>query len=211
VEATATLTVAGTTIHDNAAVVQGGGMMVVDATVTMEDSTVLDNAASLGGGFSVYEGSLAVADSVIDGNAADNGGGIAMGGGAATASITASQVSNNTATNNGGGLWSSAATVALNDTLVELNQAANGAGAYVSDAGSLACTGSPSVVAGFLSNVATTLGGGVALASSATLTSTSCDWGTTGEENTPEDVYASTAYAAYAADETFTCTSAGCP
>ena len=73
-------------------------------------------------------------------------------------------------------------------------------------------SGSSSNGAGVVDNTATSQGGGVyAYATAFTLTSDTCDWGTTGSHNTPEDIYMSnylvgaSGFSGYGDDESFSC------
>ncbi len=183
----------------------GAAAYMDSGTLTVTDSTIHDNDADDdGGAFSVYDGSLAV---------------------------TTSTINDNTAGDDGGALYTSGgASISLTDSLVQGNTAQElGGGAYVRD-GSLDCSGSTSVNAGFWTNTAngtstssTQLGGGVYLnwssngASEPSLVSDSCDWGTgSTNDNDPDDVVAERfsgnkiRYSSYGDDVDFVCDTTSC-
>jgi hypothetical protein len=75
----ATLTIAGSTIRDNAAG-NGGGIHNYAGTVLVASSTISANSAGTGGGLANNSGALTITDSTIAGNSATDGGGIFAGG-----------------------------------------------------------------------------------------------------------------------------------
>lgn len=101
----------------------GGGIRnEAGGVITIENSQILDNHARYSGGGINNAGTITITDSQVDGNVADftqydqspgevsYGGGIANGGGA-TLTMTSGSISNNSAAEQGGGLWQ--ATTAL--------------------------------------------------------------------------------------------------
>ncbi len=84
-----------TIAHGNNTTPNGvGGGVVNHGTLTINDSTLLDNSASGSGGGVYNDGTLTVSDSTFSGNAAPEGGGLLTSGG--TATISDSTFSGNT-------------------------------------------------------------------------------------------------------------------
>jgi hypothetical protein len=103
-----TLTVSGSTLSNNSASDEGGGIYndsyYSNGTVTVTNSSIITgNTARIGGG--IYNSSsLNVTDSTVNGNQAYHGGGIYNGnyyGSPATATVSSTTFSNNTAVNYG--------------------------------------------------------------------------------------------------------------
>ncbi|MEX0992991.1 MAG: flexitail domain-containing putative surface protein [Solirubrobacterales bacterium] len=118
----------------------GGGIAVVNASVSLMNTTVSANTASNGNGGGIYQaqGSLSIEDSTVSGNVArDPGGaGVDFGEGAglwiqkdATMDVLDSTISANTSDTNGGGIWS-AGTLALEASTVSANVGRNGGGLH---------------------------------------------------------------------------------
>jgi uncharacterized repeat protein (TIGR01451 family) len=116
---------------------KGGGIrLVAPASLSVLNSTLLDNVAVMGGGIMVdlapadcsASPGLIVHNSTVSGNAAGIGAGIAIASG--TAQITDSTVTANSATSGGGGLWSANDNATC--TLVGNSLLAGGSGADVS-------------------------------------------------------------------------------
>ncbi len=94
----------------------GGGVLVEDATLIVNDSRFIDNAGILGGALSVIGGAVQVSGSHFDGNSALHGGAVYVESG--ILDVINSDFSDNVATNFGGAIavfWSSEAT--LGDSL----------------------------------------------------------------------------------------------
>ncbi len=111
-----TLEVTGSTISGNVASHnhsrdsdgRGGGIYIVEGSVTVTDSTISDNRAigsdSRGGGIHIVEGTVTVTSSTISRNSADDlGGGIYCYEG--TLTLSASTISGNSAIDSGGGIY----------------------------------------------------------------------------------------------------------
>ena len=104
-EATSThaiLTVENSSIAENRAAENGGGIDSND-TLTVRDSTLRQNTAKRGGGVTNWGGQMALVGVTFDRNTAQNGGGIYQYAGGA--SITGANLSGNSATVDGGGLF----------------------------------------------------------------------------------------------------------
>jgi predicted outer membrane repeat protein len=160
------VSVQGTTISNNTASQSGGGFYSRYSDVSVTNSTISGNTANgVGGGMWLDNGSLTVSNTVVTNNTSySRGGGIdadLWDGGAF--SITASEISNNTATNSSaGGLYvyaSSVAPVTISGTTISGNSAdGGGGGAFlnVNDGADLSVTGST-----FSNNTSTGWGGGL--------------------------------------------------
>lgn len=138
--ADASATLVGATIRNNTADLGGGVFVGEPDALTMDANTkIINNTAQKGknhvfsrgsgGGIYVYNGaSLTLNGGTISGNSATNGGGI---GGEGALTLNGSVViSNNTATNDGGGLYLyEHATFTINDGTISGNKATHGGGA----------------------------------------------------------------------------------
>ncbi|MDP2312708.1 MAG: right-handed parallel beta-helix repeat-containing protein [Pseudomonadota bacterium] len=178
----------GTTVEDNAATGNGGGLYAYsNAQLTLQDSVVQNNTASSGGGIYTYAGS----DLTLDGTT----------------------VEANTASTDGGGIYLDDGTFEITDSYVVDNYADDDGGGFFVDNGTVTCTGG-----GIYGNVAADHGGGGFLSNhlstTARFTAVSCDFGTGATDNSPNDVELKTsgstyaAYSAYSATASFVCTNA---
>ena len=127
----ATLAVANSTISGNSAPTAGGGIYNnTSGTVAITNSTLSGNSASNGGGIfnSSGTGVLTIANSTFSNNSGALGGAIQN---RATASITNSTFSGNTATNRGGAImgWTGGVSTIINSTLSG-NGATNGGAGF---------------------------------------------------------------------------------
>ena len=98
----ATLTVESSSIAENRATENGGGIDSND-TLIVHDSTLRQNTAKRGGGVTNWGGQMALVGVTFDRNTAESGGGIFQYAGGA--SITGANISGNIATGDGGGLY----------------------------------------------------------------------------------------------------------
>jgi len=100
----------GSIFDGNTAQAQGGGIYNgQDCVMTLQDSTVSNNQASVsgtnlgGGGISNHQGTMTITTTAISGNTSGyDGGGVVNNG---FMLITQSTINNNTAANQGGGIW----------------------------------------------------------------------------------------------------------
>jgi hypothetical protein len=125
-----TVTVSGSTLSNNSAAWEGGGIFnFLNGTLTVSGSTLSGNTAYIGGG--IYNlGTLTVSGSTLSGNSAYNAGGIYTSGG--TATITGCILSGNTATLAGGGIYINGDTVTISGSTLSGNSASKGGGIYIS-------------------------------------------------------------------------------
>ena len=138
-----TLTVTDSTIDNNKADLEGGGIFNNGGTLSVTNSTIDNNSSGGGGGISggggifnqgtgseFQEGSVTVSNSTIDNNSAADGGGIFNYG---TLTLTNSTIDNNSApggyaTNgNGGGIFN-AGTLTLTNSTIDNNSVVNAVG-----------------------------------------------------------------------------------
>jgi CSLREA domain-containing protein len=126
----ATLRLVGSTVSGNTAV--WGGGIYNTGTVSITHSTIKKNTVTAnGGGIHNREGGVVTVDrSTITGNSALSGGGVdnSIGPTPGTVTITASQVSGNTASLDGGGISNKTGTVTLDGSTVTRNTASQGGG-----------------------------------------------------------------------------------
>jgi hypothetical protein len=200
----AAVVLAGTTeISANTTPANGGGIWMSEASCT--GGRVVGNSAESGGGIEMFRESV-LTDVVIEGNTATNEGGgvtIASGGSLVGGSVSANTVTS--ARGVGGGILVGSAPlgpVSIDGVQVADNRADAGGGLYIVD--------SDVVVSGstVIRNTATE-GGGAKLSSGGTLVSADTDWGTDGDDNLPDDVYADGSIGGYGAAAAFEC-SVGC-
>ena len=119
------LTITDSALSGNSATIGGG--IFNGGTLTITNSTLNGNGASGGGGIFNYFGTLTIANSTLSGNGSDNdGGGILSFN--ATLTITNSTLSGNSAGRNGGGIWSRAATLTIHNSTLSGNSATNAGG-----------------------------------------------------------------------------------
>ena len=198
------VTLDGVTVTGNKATYSkkgtGAGIEAQGGSLTVKDSTISNNEAQGNGGgiFSAEGNVLDVSGSAIQGNKADNGGGIHMGeardtsktpskstitdtkileneaigsgegggvyvgGPRADATLKGCTVANNKSVSTGGGIAAKLGTVTLDDTTVENNQAVNGGGLFHLG---IAVPGSLTLQNGSIirNNTASSMGGGLFL------------------------------------------------
>jgi len=179
---TGTVVISGVTIRNGSGVPQGGGILN-EATLTLINSTVVNNNADDGGGIFNDGGMVTLTDSTLSGNTAyfsgggiknDNGGVMTLtnstindnsattvdGGGIdnlGTARLASSTVSDNSAGHDGGGIdnWTNT-TVELTNSTVSGNTAGNDGGGIFNNGGVVTLTNST-----ISSNTTYTSGGGI--------------------------------------------------
>ncbi len=113
-----------------------GGGISNTAAVTVQNSTLTGNTATVGGGAIVNTGTLIVQNSTFTGNSAGYGGGINNGStaGTGTATVQNSTFFNNSASGHGGGI-SNGATLTVQNSTLSGNSAGTGGG--INNAGTL--------------------------------------------------------------------------
>ncbi len=123
------LTVSGSTIARNTCGVRGGGLYVTGASgaATIEHSSLYDNAADVnGGGIAVYK-DLDISDSTLSVNKAVNGyGGALYVVSGSALSLAHATIAENKADLAGGGIYESGGSVDLTDTIVAFNTTTTG-------------------------------------------------------------------------------------
>ncbi|NJN54124.1 MAG: hypothetical protein HC804_04825 [Anaerolineae bacterium] len=137
----------------------GGGIKVVDSTVTLDHVNILRNvAAQSGGGIYNFNGHVTILNSEITSNEAEvvNGGGIYQAFAGATLQITDTLISENNSPNDGGGIYNSGGRVTINSAHIQDNIAQRYGGGIENSAGFLAVQNSQ-----ILSNTAQVRGGGI--------------------------------------------------
>lgn len=226
-----TLTLSSDThVAGNEATGAGGGITVFGGTI--QGGEIADNTAAEGGGLRLFDSS-ARATAIRNNHAVDGGGVWATcpNVGCGTDVVVDTEISGNTATGDGGGLWITRADgeqavlehdtfsangassgggiyatetdVWLLDTELVLNTATSGAGLTVRDGDLLV---EIAIVTG---NVASADGGGALVVGDSSLVSVDSDWGTDADDNLPSDVdYLGVSYAVPLGD--FACTAGGC-
>lgn len=170
----------GTITSSSASGNNGGGVYVAGGTFEMRGGAIVDNClADNGGGVYVAGGALYLKGGTIDGCSADYGGGLAITG-SAIFEMNSGAISNNTASENGGGIWCDTAGwtgdaanakitggtiggVGVDEDGEKIggNTAKNGGGVFVTSDNKISIWG------GAISNNSATDGGGVYV----------CEWG----------------------------------
>ncbi|MCB2079363.1 MAG: tandem-95 repeat protein [Novosphingobium sp.] len=181
-----TLSLTGSSIASNMATGTagiGGGILAKRADVTLTDSAVSMNSATLrGGGILMREAvtgkTLNITGGEVSGNSSGDGGGIHIAGAPFTVELTNVLVDGNTASGEGGGIWNNTnSTVRLTNVTVS-NNTANGTAPDQGGGGIFNNGGPPGFIDGMLyitnstfsGNVAARYGGGLYNYGSATLT-----------------------------------------
>lgn len=115
-------------IRDGSVLESSGGGILNQGTLTLSESMLSGNSASLGNGGGIENaGTLTVADSTLSGNNSTDGGGGINNTGALV--VTNSTFYNNSAANNGGGVFNDGGTLTLsNSTLSGNNASVRGGG-----------------------------------------------------------------------------------
>jgi len=124
------LTITGGRILDNASQTLGGGIFSVGGTLTLAESTVSQNRAVQDGGGVASVAELVVTESTISGNAAKSGGGVYSSG---TATFERSQITGNTASTTqgqGGGILAVSGPLTVFKSRVAGNSAFDGGGIW---------------------------------------------------------------------------------
>jgi CSLREA domain-containing protein len=121
------LTIQDSTISDNTATVTGGGIDNY-GTLLLTSSTLVENRAGSGGGITHWVmGTLNIINCTLSRNSADRGGGIENGG---PLEIMNSTLSGNSAANNGGGIQNTGTLTITNSTLAYNSAGLEGGGIY---------------------------------------------------------------------------------
>ena len=168
------LTVKDSTISNNEAQGNGGGIFSAEGNVLdVSGSTIQGNKADNGGGIHIGEArdtsktpsKATITDTKILDNEAigsGEGGGVYVGGPRADATLKGCTVANNKSVSTGGGIAAKLGTVTLDDTTVENNQAVNGGGLFHLG---IAVPGSLTLQNGSIirNNTASSMGGGLFL------------------------------------------------
>lgn len=117
----------------------GGGVYVSGGIFILDGGTINACSATNGGGVYVAGGTFKLNSGTIDGCSATYGGGVATSG-SGKFDMTNGTISNNTASQNGGGIWcdtagwtGSAADAKISSGTISGNTATNGGGIYVND------------------------------------------------------------------------------
>lgn len=137
----------------------GGGVRVIDSTVTLDNVHILRNTAvQSGGGLYNYNGHVTIRNSQIVANEAQivNGGGIYQAFITATLFISNSLIAENISPNDGGGIYSSGGAVTVLETLIRDNEALRYGGGIANATGQVTITETQ-----IFSNTAANRGGAV--------------------------------------------------
>ena len=146
-----------------------------DKTLTLKNLTLKNGKKAGGNGGGIYsEGTLTLENTNIEGSTAANGGAISNRG---TLSITGGTFSKNTATSDGGAIYSNSGTVTLNNAVIggtsaaDANKAKNGGGIYLTESGTSCTMSGGKVSYNETSNPSSTsYGGGIYIGKSASFT-----------------------------------------
>src|SRR3990170_3213880 len=132
------LTLTNSTVSGNTATVAGGIVNYPVGTVTLTNSTVSGNTANFNGGGIFNSGTVTITNSTVSGNTAslaNNGGGGIFN--QATLTITNSTVSGNTANFSGGGIYNNLGTATITNSTIN-NNTADSDGNGTGDGGGIA-------------------------------------------------------------------------
>ncbi len=135
VNAGVTVAITGVTLQNGVAsrsTIAGGGLFIDGGSVALTNSTVISNSARFGGG--IYNsGTLTMTNSSVSGNIASHGSFISFGGGVdndygGTATLISSSVSDNSASDGGGGGIDNSGTLTLSGSTISGNSTTGGRG-----------------------------------------------------------------------------------
>ncbi|MBW1878869.1 MAG: hypothetical protein JRJ84_10945, partial [Deltaproteobacteria bacterium] len=226
-----TLAIGTSTVTGNTAGESGGGIYQAAGTVTIASSTFDYNDANGGGGegggaVAILEGTLNIVGSLLTLNDAvgNDGGGVLVDQGStapAVVNLIGSMISDSTAYDWGGGIaCHRACTITATDSHITGNTADEGGGILLRvlspDTGTFTCTGIAGTGTGVYANTATNtsthVGGGIdLLEDGASATSSNCNWGSGGSDNSPSDVAGGSYHRTdFGADASFSCSYTGC-
>ncbi len=127
------LTMVGGQVQNNSASTRGSGLYIYRGRAVLSGTQVFSNSGTTnGGGLYIARGSAELNDTRVFGNAAKYGGGVYVGQNGSELTMVGGQVHNNSATNNGGGLYFSYGSAVLSGTQVLSNSTTNdGGGLYL--------------------------------------------------------------------------------
>ncbi|MDE7167376.1 MAG: hypothetical protein K2O28_00845 [Clostridia bacterium] len=125
-----TLDMLGGEISGNTATEYGGGVYVVDGKVNLNDGTITGNSAANGGGVGACGGRIEINGVKINGNNATNGAGVYAYSDIHSLKFTGGEISGNTATQYGGGIYT-CVELTMTDGKISGNNAITGAGMYI--------------------------------------------------------------------------------
>jgi hypothetical protein len=125
---TATVLISGVTIQNGSA--DWGGGIVNGGRLTLTDTVIAGNTATVNGGGIVNGGTLTLATSQVMNNAAGGGCGGIANTDTAILTISASTVSGNNATFGGGGICNNDGTLTVTDSTLSGNSSGDGGGIY---------------------------------------------------------------------------------
>jgi CSLREA domain-containing protein len=146
-------TITGSTISDNAARLDGGGISFSGSQLSVSWTTIAHNTADTGGGIR-SSASVALNSSIVDSNSSRTGGGIY----AVNLTAIGSNVINNTSVSDGGGIYAGG-TVSLTGSVVSWNRTTSSFGG---SGGGIVCLTTLILNASSIeSNSATGKGGGI--------------------------------------------------
>ncbi len=157
VDTTGTVNLSETNITNNVSTGNGGAVNLQNGTLHISMSSkdvasIQNNFANRGGGIYVNGGSLELTNIKLTGNKAVDGAGIYLNSGTINLS-SSNEITNNTALQNGGGIFVSSSAIITVNCSVTLNEAVQGGGIYYS--------GVLNLVGNEISNNTATLGGGL--------------------------------------------------
>ena len=121
--------------------VSGGGIRSA-GSLTLTDVTVDDNDATWGGGISIDDGSVTLDRVTISNNTSSNNGGGLYNFGVAASLANVTISGNSSSSNSGGGLWTNQAITATNVTIAHNSSNAGGAGIHAQGGGNVTLTNS---------------------------------------------------------------------
>jgi Putative metal-binding motif len=187
----------------------GGGIWASGADLDVVDSLVFDNHAGRGGGTFSTSSTSDWEECLVSGNSAsDRGGGAVVDGG--SIHLISSEVSENSA-DLGGGVATDGSTLYMTHARIIDNGATTyGGGTYQQGSSELACRADPSAPDGVYGNTAPLGGGAYLVETGGAVTSSSCDWDGTGDNDLWDVVTHLGSTYSFGDDADFLCVAGSC-
>lgn len=131
------ITLTNSTVSNNTAGSYGGGIHSYEGDVTLTDSTISGNTSNAGGGMSVPSGDVTLTNSTISGNESQDSAGGGINTRSANVTITDSTLSTNVSNRSGAAIYTGGGNVSLTRSTISANSSSYNGGAIGTDSGAV--------------------------------------------------------------------------